>query len=302
MLFPKFTLVYFKGGGGGGGSSGSGQIDYPDYMETWHGQALDHAGADTPTSSITDLINAALGNSPYTGETAYDPDTEVANIIAAPDDLETLVDLLSTGTTLDDVIANILDEDRIDDAVDEYSDDLGARLTAEVLPRFEAGMRDINAVMSSAFVIGRALIEDGQTRQVAKYSADLHLKAWGDDAIRVIALKLQYQSIVSNLTAETNRLKIVAKSNEIEENLKIDKKDALWDLELYKYGVNLLAGISGGTVDQDDREPSTAQQAIGGALSGAAAGAMIAGASGGAIAGPVGILGGMALGAASAFL
>ena len=65
----------------------------------------------------------------------------------------------SNGTGLDELIENILDEDRLDDVVTEYSNDLGDRLTAEVLPRFRAGMRDINAVVSSAFVLGQAIIE-----------------------------------------------------------------------------------------------------------------------------------------------
>ena len=268
--------VRFKGGGGGGGA---GVVDYPDYMKTIHGSWLDNAGADTATSSVTDAMNAAYGNSPWATATPYDPDADLVDMIAAPATLQTLVTLLSTGTTLDTLISEILDHTRIDDSVDEYAADLDARLIAEVLPRFEGGMRDINAVVSSAFVIGRALIEENQDRQVAKYSADLHRKAFSDDAMRVIELKLNAQQSASAMAVEANRIKIVAKKEEADTVMKIDMKDALWDLETFQYGSNVLASIGGGTVDPGAKEPSTAQSVIGGAMAGAAAGAMIPGAS-----------------------
>lgn len=281
-------------GGSGGGGGSSGEVGYPAYMETWHGMALDDSGADTLSLSITDVMDSALGNSPWTGQVAYAPDADITSLLAAPNVLQTLVTLLSSGTTLDTLISEVLDHTRIDDSVTEYAADLDARLIAEVLPRFEAGMRDINAVVSSAFVIGRALIEENQDRQVAKYSADLHMKAFSDDAIKVIGLKLEYQKAVSQMLAEAYRIKIVAKKEETDTNIKLDEEDALWDLEVFQYGANLLASIGGAVVKPSTEQSSTAQSMIGGALSGAAAGAMVGGPWGAGI--------GAALGAASSLL
>jgi hypothetical protein len=285
----------FKGGGGGGGS---GVVDYPAYMKNFHNDLLNHTGVDTVTSSIVDIMNIAIGNSPYTLATAYDPDVPIAAMLAEVNDFNTLVDLLSSGTGLDTLVSNILSQSRIDDAVDEYSLDLGNRLTVEVLPRFEAGMRDINAVVSSAFAIGRAVIEDGQTRQVAKYSADLHMKAFGDDALQLVALKLEFQKNLTHVTAEANRLKIVAKKEEADVNLEVDEADALWDIELFQHGANLLASIGGGVAGT--KKKSTASSVIGGAITGAVAGGMIA--TGTAMGGPVGAVVGGVLGAAAGFL
>jgi len=287
-----------KGSSGGGG--GSGIVDYPDYMKDWHGDALNDSGADALTMSITDAMNASFGNSPWTVLSAYDPDSDIAEIISAQDDLQTMVTLLSSGTTLDTIIASILDDTRIDDEVDAFAADLDARLVSEVLPRFEAGMRDINMVVSSAFVIGRALLEEGQDRQVALYRGTLRNKSFSDDAIRVIQLKLEYQKSVSQMLAEAYRIKIVAKKEQYDVNSKIDEADALWDLELFQYGANLLASIGSGTAAPKSKEPSTAQSMIGGAMTGAAAGAMVGMATGG----PVGLLaiGGAILGAASGLL
>ena len=287
------------GGNSGGGGGGSGVVDYPAYMKDWHNMALDDTGVDTLTTSLTAVMDAALGNSPFTGQLAYDPDADITSLIAAPTTLQTLVTLLSTGTTLNTLITNVLADSRIDDSVTEYAADLAARLNAEILPRFEAGMLDINAVVSSAFALGKSNIEVGQDRQVAMYSANLHMKAFGDDAIKVIGLKLEYQKSVSQLLAEAYRIKIVAKKEETDMNIKIDEEDGLWDLEVFQFGANLLASIGGGTVNPGGKGPSTAQSVIGGGMSGAAAGAMIGGSSGKS--GWGGAIGGL-LGAASGLL
>jgi hypothetical protein len=288
-------------GGNSGGGGGSGAVSYPGYMEDIHEDWLDDSGGDSISESMTSVMDAAIGNSPWTGQAAYDPDTDITAMLAAGTTMQTLVTLLSTGTTLDDLIANVLDEDRLDDAVDEFAADLDARLTAEVVPRFERGMQDINAVVSSAFVIGRALIEENQDRQVAKYSADLHMKAFSDDSIRVIQLKLEYQRAASSIIAELYRMKTAIKSDETKLNIDIDDKDARWDLEVFQYGGNLMASIGGGTGNTKSAGVSQTQSAVGGALSGAAAGAMIGSAFPGygtAIGAGVGAV----LGAASAFL
>ncbi len=164
-------------------------------------------------------------------------------------------------------------------------------------------MRDINAVTSSAFAIGRAVIEDGQTRQVAKYSADLHMKAFSDDALQLIALKLEYQKNATHMGAEIRRIGIVAKKEEREDNTEIAVADALWDLELFQYGGNFLASIGAATVQTglSKGKPSKAASAIGGGLSGAAAGAMI-GAKSGSAAGYWGAGIGAVVGAAAGLL
>ena len=294
----QIGLINAKGGGG----SSSGKVSHSAYLETIHNDWLDNTGVDTITSSMTDVMDTAQGASPWAAQVAYDPDTAITAMTDSVAALQTMVTLLSNGTTLDTLIADILDDARIDTVVDEYAADLDARLAAEVLPRFRRGMQDINAVVSSAFVIGAALIEVGQDRQVAKFSADIHNKAASDDALKVIELKLNYQQIATHAIAEINRIKIVAKKEENEVAMTIDNKDAIWDMEVFQFGSNLLAGIGGGTLVPGSGGPSTAQSVIGGAISGAASGAMIAGASSGAIAGPVGMGVGAFLGAASGLL
>ncbi len=278
-------------GGSSGGGGGSGAVSYPTYMTDVHNDWLDNTGVDTITSSITDVMNSALGNSPFTGLDAYDPDADITAMIAAEDLLQDLVTLLSTGTTLDTLISNVLDETRIDDLVDEYEADAAARLVTTILPRFRRGMQDINAVVSSAFAIGEAVIEAEQERNVNRYSAEIHAKAGLDSAIQVIQMKLEYQRIASQMLAEIYRMKIVAKKEETDVNADIDDKDAKWDLEVFQYGANLLSSIGGGTAGT--KGPSRAQSVLGGAMSGAAAGGMVAGAPGAIVGGVLGAASGL---------
>jgi hypothetical protein len=163
-------------------------------------------------------------------------------------------------------------------------------------------MRDINAVMTSAFVLGRANIEAARGHDVAKYQADLRLKAFSDDALKLIDLKLRYQLAVAQTLTEQQRIAIVAQTEEEQANTEYAMKDALWDIELYQYGANLLAGIGGGTSVAGASKLSKTQSTIGGALSGAAAG-MALGAMQGAPFGPgVGTAAGAVIGGLAGYL
>ncbi len=275
---------------GGSGGGGSGKVSYPSYMEDWHRDIL--GDSSSLSADLVSVMNAASGSSPWAAQLPYDPDADLAAMVGTVDPLQAMVDLLSSGTGLDVVTANILNTTRAQDSVDAYAADLDARLTSEVIPRFERGMQDINAVTSSAFAIGRALLEENLDRQVAKYSADLNLKLYSDDALKLIQLKLEYQRAATMALADIHRIKIVAKKEEADRGAEIDEKDALWDLEVFKYGGNMLAAIGGGTTAT--QKPSTAQSVIGGALAGAAAGGMVGG--------PWGALGGAVLGAAAGLL
>jgi len=312
----KFPLMGGGGSSGGGGGS-SGKVDYPGYMKTFHGQVLDHNGTDTPTLSVVDAMNAAFGNSPYAAETAYDPDVEVAAILTASGDLDDLVDLLSQGTGLDTLVTSILDDSRVADAIADFDDvitdltnqanaDLVSAVTVNQIPKFEAGMRDIGAVVSSAFPIGKSIIDKavvdqtakvaGELRlQQAKFAAGMHTSMFSETALAVIKLKLQYQYQLSALTIEANRLKIVAKKEEADVNLKIVEVDGLWDLEVFKFGSNVLGSIAGTAVNQGEglRTGSRVGSMIGGALSGAAAGGLAGGPVGAVVGGVLGFASGL---------
>ena len=160
-------------GSSGGGGGGSGVVDYPAYMKTFHEGALGSGamGGDNLTAAIT----AAYGASPWTGALAYDPAADIiayeaaiagfAVILAGINDVTdwsafytqagasiTLADITDT-TDVNGITNAIIVAD-----VDNFADNLDDEIITKVLPRFQSGMLDINAVVSSSFVLGQGVI------------------------------------------------------------------------------------------------------------------------------------------------
>lgn len=164
-------------------------------------------------------------------------------------------------------------------------------------------MQDINAVQSSAFVIGEAIIESFRDRDVAKYlstirmgSADRKLTAVGQ-MMQLMTSRIGWEGEYVKYLVEAMRIKIVAKKEETDQNASIDEADAKWDLEVFQYGANVMASSAGGTSTTGVKGISKTQSAIGGAMMGGAAGYMV-GAEIGSVGGPYGAAIGAVLGAA----
>ena len=208
--WKNFHLKVKMKGGGGGGSAGI--VGYPAYLEDWHCDLAKHCGASRIAISMTDVMNAALGNDPYTGEIAYNPDaditayeaavtafaallaginepidwavlfTQAETSIGSPTPVAAMPDVGVIGDIVVADIADTVDVDGISEAeivadVDAFADQLDDEITTKVLPRFEAGMLNINAVASSAYAIGKSTIEGFRNREVAKHASTLRLAA-----------------------------------------------------------------------------------------------------------------------------
>lgn len=334
------------GSSGGGGSSGA--VDYPAYMKTRH---------ETWLSEIATDITIAQSANPYSTAVAYDPDCVLAAsnfVISQFYDLVVAIDPVvdwaanfdiaeakfheQVITTITDyAFSSIFDYAHVADLISSFQSDLEARRDNDFKPAYKVGMQNVNAVMSSAFTIGDALITAQVARDVANFSADLNFKneekllqyeqvqaeentahnrnviarnqleisqavskgqfgVSGSQAISsLLSTQLQFGVAISNLTTDANRIKIVSKQEETDKNLKYDRQDAVWDLEMYQYGSNVMASIAGTALKQES-EVSTGASVLGGALTGAAVGAAIGpvGAlSGGAVAGIGAAIGGL---------
>jgi hypothetical protein len=328
--------------GGSGGGSSSGEIDYPDYMKHRHQYWLDRMS--------TLIANTTSGASPFATATAYNPDSAVTYMLSAACNFETAVDDMEATTDFANAITNAITRfdalaetptwvDPSPAAADEISADVDAfesvqddHIENDILPRFKAGMRDINAVQTSSFVLGQAYIEASGSRDVAKYQGDLRTKAYllkdelmaksaiaensfnlqletdrrrnitemNHDILQYMIQKIQFSQAVAHYLIEVRRMQIVAKKEQSDVNLLLDEQDAKWDLEAYQYGANMLGSIGGGTVTNSMSKASKISSALGGALSGAAAGTMVGSAVpgigtavGAAVGGIVGLAGGL---------
>lgn len=295
----------------------AGRVDFPTHMKTVHQDWLNQSGADTITSSMVDAMNTALTTSPYASMTPYDPDTRITNILNAISAYNTLVDAIDYeddwGAMIDKAVADadgdVFDTTAITSAVTAFGDELDDQIENVVLPRFQRGLQDVNAVMSSAFVIGEAIIEGMRDRDVAKFSADLGVKNYiqrndfilkgVEQMLKLYLFRIEGEKNVAHYTAEGNRIGMIAEKEEKDSENLVEVKDAKWDLETFQYGANLLAAIGGGTLIPDATDgsgTSTGQSAMAGAIAGAGVGNALGEGSlgwtiGGAVAG--GLLGGL---------
>ena len=274
-------------GSSGGGASG--KVSHSAYLEAIHADWLNNTGLDTISSSITDVMDIALGNSPWIGLSAYDPDADITAFETGLNDFLTILAGLSD--TVDWAALYAQAETSINGPGDAliaadiaaFEAQLDDNIVTRILPRFRRGMQDINAVVSSSFVIGESIIEAFQARDVAKYSAGLYLDnnnkklSATEQMIQMMARRIGWRESYARMLAEIKRMKIVAKKEQTEADATIDEHDAKWDLEVFQYGGNLMGAIGGGTALPNMAGKNKAASALGGAMVGAAAGAMIGG-------------------------
>lgn len=275
-----------KGGGGssgGGGGGGTGKISYPSYMETMHSTWL---------TDVDGYMDSAVGSSPYDGAAPYDPDDDLDAMDAAIVAFNTVVDAISVATNyasystavaaqVDD---NVVSTTHIDELIAAHADVIDSDYD-DAVTKFTSGMRDIGAAMTSSFVIGQADIYAKKERDLAEFGKALYVEAERQrngmitDGVQLVfrahLQRTQFEGDVARLTADANRIRIVAKGEEVREGYEYDEMDAKWDLEMTAYGAAVLASIGGGVVTPDAGKMSKTQSALSGALSGAAMGTMV---------------------------
>lgn len=163
-------------------------------------------------------------------------------------------------------------------------------IDANVIPRFQAGMRDINSVMSSSYVLGRAAIEDARVKSLSRFSAELKYRMI-PVAIQKWQTHLEWNKNVVMNYAELMKLYFSAKMDIDGVNYQMAAKDVLWPFTVLEYERAALGALQGARTTSSDVAgggSSQAAKSISGALGGAAAGAAVGGWPGAAIGGILG--------------
>ena len=119
------------------------------------------------------------------------------------------------------------------------------------LPRLQTGMRDMNAVMSSSFVVGKSLIEDTRTKMVAKFSADLKYRLipiaqerWNTH--------LNWNKLTVGTYAEIMKLYFSAKTDVDEINYAMAAKNTLWPFTVLDFERAAVGALQGATTSKQD--------------------------------------------------
>lgn len=275
---------------------------------------------------ITSLINTGLAaDSPYTyvsrpsSAIAYDPDTYLTAIQTQYNSFETeaeslnestnwgaymntVINKLDNGTTFPNVdilgglsnavsdaitAANIaLASAPITNIVNGYENEQLIRFKRSV-SRFSASMAEVNAVQTTSFAMGLALMESEFNNDVNRFEAQLKFETYRNilhdsvashvqaelvrsgvrdnmisgavkDITNLLNIRVNSLKDASILLNEINKAAIIAKKEEQDFNLELDVREATWDLELFQMGGNIMASAPGGIGSSAKQSPSQA--------------------------------------------
>jgi len=300
-----------KSGGGGGDSEQT--IRYAPYLEEFHSDILNHDGHDEADSSFIDIFNATLGGSPYGGYEQIDIDEGFFGMTVADPSITyeiknfpSLWDMFGkfmAGLDVHDLWGQIYEDvirgPEIENAVSAQSALLQDEIDTNVMPKFLAGMRDINSVQATTFVIGKAIIQDAHVKAINKFSGGIRLHAL-DISNDQWANHLKWDESVMRIYSELFKLYYASRLDIDKANLEYQAKDGMWDINLFENARGILSAMAGGAATASQNDPSQSSKAIGGALTGAAIGGYMA--SGTAMGGPVGAVLGGIIGLGMSFL
>jgi hypothetical protein len=291
-------------GGDSGSDSGStdNTVRFAPYLELFHKDVLNDQGADWPDKSLTDALNAAFGGSPYgaapsltPAEGLYGTGYDLADFPSLYDMFGKFMAGLDIHTLWEQTFNGVIDSSPFDEAIASQAETLDDDLEQRVLPAFEAGMRDIGAIHSSAFATGRSIIYDTRVRAINDFSAKLRLAAV-DAANKIWGGHLEWNKQVVTVYYEMLRLAQGLQKDANEHNTSMDAKHVTFDLDLFDYARAMIGALAGSpaAVGPGDKQagPSQLTKGLSGAVAGAAAGGSYGGWWGAAVGGVLGFAAG----------
>lgn len=289
----KVGLLHSFSSGGGGGGGGTTVIRYAPYIEDKHSSLL---------GTYRHYVSAFMSSyySPYKDFTAIEVDKAFFGTGYVITSFPSLYDMfgkfiagLDIGVLYDQVFASTVNSAEVKNLITQEAVAMDEDIKANVLPRFQIGMRDINAVVTSSFVIGKAMIEDTRVKSLQKFSAQIKAQLI-PYAIDRWKTQLEWNKNTVMAYAEIMKLYYLVKLDVEARNYDYMLKNTLWPftvMEFERAALGTLQGAYNQTKTGD--EPSTAGKALSGALSGAAIGSMVGGPVGATIGVGVGLLAGI---------
>lgn len=279
----------FGGGGDSGGGDSTNTVRYAPYVESAHTAFL---------TAMSTFRAAATGESPYDEYTDIITEAAFFGSGYAISSFPSMYDMYGkfmAGLDIDSLYNQIFEDtinaSEVNDLISAEASLLDDDIEQNILPRFQIGMRDINSVVSSSFVVGKSIIESSRVKSISKFSAELKFRLLGIAAERWRS-HLDWNKSVVMSYAEVMKLYYSIKLDVTDHNYSMAAKDVLWPFTVLEYERAALGALQGATTSSSDvAGASKASRALSGALAGAAAGA--------ATGNPYGVAAGAAIGLAS---
>lgn len=260
-------------GGKGGDQDVTTKVIYPAYMVDAHKDLLaisntladsasDTMMTDTPYGTFMeryaltdpDLAFFGTGYTIASFPTLYD----MFGKFMAGLDIEVLWNQELTDSAYGTVISEAISADAayLDDEINNVS-----------LPRMETGMRDMNAVMSSTFIVSRELIEANRTKILSKELSDLRMK-FAELGHRRWETHLKWNETVIRIYPELIKFYYGTRMDVDKHEAEYNAHNQLWPFTILEHKKSLvatLAGVAAGT-QAKVAGPSTFQKILGGAM------------------------------------
>ena len=233
---------------------------YAPYIESGHHSFLntmsDRTGAiaiDSPYSVYIDIIiDDAFFGAGY--------------LISSFSSLYDMYGKFMAGLDIDNLFSTIFEKnmthEEIDDLIQENAIVLDKNVNTKILPGFQTNMRQINAVVSSSFVLGKAVIEDARVKAQARFSAEMKYRRLPGNQFEWKAY-LNWNKEVITSYARTIKLYYSAKTDGDNANYSIAAKDSLWPFTVYEYERAAIGALQGSIIERAmQRERSDVSKAL----------------------------------------
>lgn len=260
------------GGGKGGGGDTESTLRYAPYIETAHNALIAQSNA---------YGDPLLTQSPYANYTITDPDLAFFGVGYTIASFPTLFDMfgkfmagLDIEVLYEQIFNNLMELPQIGSAIVAQSALLDDELQTTSIPRLQTGMRDINAVQSSSFIIGKTLIEDTKVKVVNKFAADLRYQMIPIATERWKS-HLEWNKGVVITHMDLVKFYYVSKLEVDKFEMEVAASNKLWPFQVLDYKRAIVGAVNGATAAQRQPSASPVAKALAGTMTGAATGAMI---------------------------
>jgi len=254
---------------GGGSSDSTSEIRYAPYVEETHSRFLGNLEA---------AVGRAISNSGYAGLVSIPVDVgffgsgSMGDYSALFDLFETHVLSLDLDTIWNRIYNDVMTGPETNNLVVAQSILMQDELETVSFPEFTSGMRDIGSVNSSSFVLGRAILQDGKTKAVNKYAAELRYRLLPTVQSRYDAFVSWHSGIVVQF-ADMLKYYFTIKEGIQTTNYLLHDREHRWELDMLTYMGSGLGALQGAMkTASSGPQLSTGQKVLGGAMSGAAMG------------------------------
>ena len=278
-----------------GGGDSDVTIKYADYIHDAHKFLIQNEvyGGE---KFVKEILDMDIYGSPYYDYAQARPDDDPARLFPYPDIDDAMFSVGYTITSfpslwdmygkfvagLDiEVLYEQIYEDMVNDpainaaigAEATYLDDESNRTS---IPKITAGMRDLNAVMSSSFIYAKALIESDKLKMISKFSAALKMRAM-ELAVQRWAKHLEWNHNTVEQYMRMQQLFWGLRQEWVDKVTEMAKKDKLWPFEVLDCQRIIIATLNGAQGAVQPPKIPVWQQVMSNVLGVAGIAAMIAG-------------------------